>query len=107
MSFHAAVGELDIDLEEVPIEVFVKVEADMRAAGLGRDATWINVLSSPARFAVGAASLLRHLGVHFNQPVPSVITAKLLADSFRWVDEDSMPAFEDGIPSPEAAPATT
>ena len=97
MPFEFRYGGKAVDIEDVPLETFVSIEADTGVE-------WFRLTAAPARYAK-AANLLaqacaKQLGIDDFPP----LTPKLLVEVFELVEEPNKPVeYEDGMPDPKAA----
>lgn len=96
MPFEFRYGGKTVDIEEMPLDVYVKIEAETGVA-------WYQLSAAPARYARAASMLAAECAKHLEIDPPKM-TPKALIQMFELVDEPNKPTeYEDGLPDPKAA----
>jgi len=95
MPFYFIHDDKSLDVEDVPLDVYVDIEAKTGVA-------WYQLTVSPPRHAAAAALLAEACAKQLGVSAPK-LTPKTLTSVFELLDETSRPTeFSDGMPDPKA-----
>lgn len=94
-----------IDLDDVPLDVYVKIENETKVP-------WYQLAGAPALHAAAGQMLARECSALIGVELPAKLTPRIILDVFDKTEEpDNRPdEFDEGIPVPKAEasePATT
>lgn len=96
MPFEFRSGGKSVDIEDIPLDVYVKIEAET-------EIPWYRLTSAPARYAKAGSLLAKACADHLGVECPT-LTPKSLVTMFELVEEPNTPTqYEDGMPDPKAA----
>lgn len=105
MPWFAKVEGKELSFDDLPMSAWAGIERALRSAGV--DKSWVDVYTNPAKHAAAAVEILRSAAREMGLTPPDDLKPRELLDAFRWEKEDDLPdTWEDGAPSPGAAPTT-
>ena len=105
MAIEFRYGGKSIDLDDVPLDVYVKIENDTKVP-------WYQLAAAPALNAAAGQMLARECSSLLGVELPAKLTPRIIVELFEKTEEpDNRPdEFEEGIPVPKAEasePVTT